>query len=125
MATKSISIFLTILFVSLFSLIFVGIDIPFPTTMIMLLLLTNAIFAFFSIFVQRVIIKLYQHNYVTNKKGVLSLINKYTTFAFFSLNHSVQSVLSQLPLILNKLLALIFFFLLLINWWILFIMFNG
>jgi len=125
MATRLISISLMILFVSLFSLIFVGIDVPFPTTMILLLLLTNAIFAFFSIFVQRIIIKLYQHNYVTNKNGVLSLINKYTTFAFFGLNHSVQSVLSHLPMIINKSLALLFFFLLLVNWLIVLIMFNG
>ncbi|MBH0164126.1 hypothetical protein IHV12_04325 [Fictibacillus sp. 7GRE50] len=125
MTAKLISILLTILFISLFSLIFVGIDIPFPTTIIMLLLLTNAITAFFSIFVQRAIIERYNNSFVTNKVDVLSLIYKYTTFAFYGLNDAVQSVLSLIPWIINKLLALLFFFLLLINWLILLIMYNG
>jgi hypothetical protein len=125
MAAKLISILLTILFISLLSLIFVGIDIAFPTTIIMLLLLSNAIIAFFSIFIQRVTIKRYNNSFLTNKNDVLSLINKYTTFAFYGLNHAVQSVLSLIPFIINKLLALLFFFLLLVNWLILLVMFNG
>ncbi|MBH0156740.1 hypothetical protein IHV10_10205 [Fictibacillus sp. 5RED26] len=125
MPANLISIILTILFISLFSLIFVGIDVPFPTTIIMLLLLTNAIFAFFSILVQRAIIELYEHHTSKNKHGVLSLLNKYTTFAFFGLNHGVQSTLTRLPLWINKLLALLFFFLLLFNWLIILIIFNG
>ncbi|MET3726914.1 UPF0716 family protein affecting phage T7 exclusion [Fictibacillus halophilus] len=124
MTDKLISILLTILFISLLSLIFVGIDIPFPTTIIMLLLLTNAITAFFSIFVQRAIIERYNNSFVTNKNDVLSLIYKYTTLAFYGLNHAVQSVLSLIPWIINKFLALLFFFVLLINWWILLIMYN-
>ena len=125
MAAKLIRILLTILFISLLSLIFVGIDIAFPTTIIMLLLLSNAIIAFFSIFIQRVTIKRYNNSFLTNKNDVLSLINKYTTFAFYGLNHAVQSVLSLIPFIINKLLALLFFFLLLVNWLILLVMFNG
>lgn len=125
MPANLISIILTILFISLFSLIFVGIDVPFPTTIIMLLLLTNAIFAFFSILVQRAIIELYEHHTSMNKHGVLSLLNKYTTFAFFGLNHGVQSALTRLPLWINKFLALLFFFLLLFNWLIILIIFNG
>jgi hypothetical protein len=125
MPANLLSISLTILFISLFSLFFVGIDVPFPTTIIMFLLLPNAISAFLSIFVQRSIIELYRHNTSTEKNRFFSLLNKYTTFAFFSLNHVVQSTLTRLPLLINKLLALLFFFLLLLNWLIILIIFNG
>ncbi|MGM0805689.1 MAG: hypothetical protein ACQET8_13170 [Bacillota bacterium] len=125
MTNNSISILLTTLFISLFSLVFVGIDIAFPTTIIMILLLSNAIFAFFSIFVQRGIIELYKHNYYTNKNGILSLINKYATFAFFGLNYGAQLALTRLPLLINKLLSLLFFVLLLFNWLLILIIFNG
>ncbi|ANC78681.1 hypothetical protein ABE65_018510 [Fictibacillus phosphorivorans] len=125
MPANLLSIILTILFISLFSLIFVGIDVPFPTTIIMLLLLTNAIYAFLSIFVQRFIIELYKHNTSTDKNRFFSCLNKYTTFAFFGLNHSVQLTLTRLPLLINKLLALLFFFLILFNWLIILIIFNG
>ncbi|MQR94731.1 hypothetical protein [Fictibacillus phosphorivorans] len=125
MTTKTISISLSILFISVLSLIFVGIDIAFPTTIIMVLLLSNAIFAFFSIFIQRGIMELYKHNFHTEKNGVISLINKYTTFAFFGLNYGAQSALIRLPLLINKLLSLLFFLLLLVNWLIILVIFNG
>lgn len=125
MPVKYLSIILSVLFCSLFSLIFVGIDIPFPSTILLLFLLSNAIFAFFSIFAQRAVIGLFDYNYYTDKQGILSLFNKYTTLALFGLNYFVQLVLNRLPFLLNKLFALLFFGLLLIQWFIIMVIFNG
>jgi hypothetical protein len=125
MPAKYYSFILSVLFCSLFSLIFVGIDIPFPSTIVLLLLLSNAIFAFFSILAQRAVIGLFDYNSYTDKQGIIFLFIKYVTLALFGLNYFVQLVLNRLPFLLNKLFALLFFGLLLIQWFIVIVIFNG
>lgn len=125
MNAKSASMLLSILFCSLLSLIFIGIDIPLPSSVLFLLILTNAIFAFLSIFMQNAIIGLFEYNYHTEKKNILSLFNKYTTLAFFGLNYFAQLALNRLPFLFNKLFSLIFFAFLFIQWILIMHIYNG
>ena len=50
--------------------LFTGIDIPIPSSLFSLMIITNAIFAFFSIFVQRLVIILYEVNVMEEPKSL-------------------------------------------------------
>ncbi|MDR7074422.1 hypothetical protein J2X07_003418 [Fictibacillus barbaricus] len=125
MNSKPASILLTILFCSLLSLIFVGIDIPFPSSILFLLVLTNIISAFVSIFLQRLVIGVFNYNYYTEKETLFSLFYKYMTLAFFGLNHFAQLALNRLPFLINKLFSLIYFAFLTILWLLIMQIYNG
>ncbi|WP_071460739.1 hypothetical protein [Bacillus massilinigeriensis] len=93
----------------LFSLFLTGIDIPIPSSFIALMIAANAIFAFFSIFVQTLVITLYEVNVFEEPKNILSYCFKYIAITTSGINYYVQTVLSRLPFILNKLVAAFFF----------------
>jgi hypothetical protein len=93
----------------IFSLFLMGIDIPIPSSFIALMIAANAIFAFFSIFVQTLVITLYEVNVFEKPKNTLDYCVKYFAITTSGINYYVQTVLNRLPFILNKLVAAFFF----------------
>ncbi|EWG08836.1 hypothetical protein [Cytobacillus firmus] len=93
----------------LFSLFLTGIDVPIPSSFIALMIAANAIFAFFSIFVQTLVITLYEVNVFEEPKSILDYCFKYFAITTSGINYYVQTVLNRLPFILNKLVAAFFF----------------
>ena len=53
--------------------LFTGINIPIPSSYISLMIITNAIFALFSIFMQRLVIILYEVNVLEEPKSIRRL----------------------------------------------------
>lgn len=93
----------------LFSLFLTGIDVPIPSSFIALMIAANAIFAFFSIFIQTLVITLYEVNVFEEPKNILDYCFKYFAITTSGINYYVQTVLNKLPFILNKLVAAFFF----------------
>ena len=89
--------------------LFTGIDIPIPSSYISLMIITNAIFAFFSIFVQRLVIILYEVNVVEEPKSIGAFFFKYIAILTSGVNYYIQNVLNRLPFIINKLASILFF----------------
>ncbi len=89
--------------------LFTGIDIPIPSSYISLMIITNAIFAFFSIFVQRLVIILYEVNVVEEPKSIGAFFFKYIAILTSGVNYYIQNVLNRLPFIMNKLVSILFF----------------
>lgn len=115
MPKKITGIILAFIIITLLSLLALGIDIPLPSSYLALMFTTNAIFAFVSIFLQRLVIVLYEVNVCEEPKGISGLTTKY--FAIFSsgINYYVQKVLNRLPFIFNKFLAIVFFLIIVWN----------
>lgn len=95
------------------SLFLTGIDIPIPSSYIALMITANAVFAFFSIFAQKLVIILYEVNVYEKPKTLLDYCFKYIAIITSGVNYHIQNLLNRLPFILNK-LASVFFFLFLI-----------
>ncbi|CAM4040258.1 hypothetical protein [Mesobacillus zeae] len=89
--------------------LFTGIDIPIPSSYISLVILTNAIFALFSIFVQRFVIILYEVNVFEEPKSIGDFFFKYFAILSSGVNYYTQNVFNRLPLVVNKLASIIFF----------------
>jgi hypothetical protein len=89
--------------------LFTGIDIPIPSSLFSLMIITNAIFAFFSIFVQRLIIILYEVNVVEEPKSIGAFFFKYIAILSSGGNYYIQNVINRLPFIINKLASILFF----------------
>ena len=84
-------------------------SIPLPSSYILMSFVFNAIFAFVSIFLQRLVIVLYESNVFEKPASTMGYTFKY--FAIFSsgINYYFQMICNRLPFVLNKLVALIFF----------------
>lgn len=95
------------------SLFLNGIDIPIPSSYIALMITANAVFAFFSIFAQKLVIILYEVNVYEKPKTLLDYCFKYIAIITSGINYHIQNLLNRLPFILNK-LASVFFFIFLI-----------
>ncbi|WP_282142504.1 hypothetical protein [Cytobacillus oceanisediminis] len=95
------------------SLFLNGIDIPIPSSYIALMITANAVFAFFSIFAQKLVITLYEVNVYEKPKTLLDYCFKYIAIITSGINYHIQNLLNRLPFILNK-LASVFFFIFLI-----------
>lgn len=76
-----------------------GIDIPIPSSYIALIITTNAIFAFFSIFVQRLVVTLYEVNVFEEAKSIPGFFFKYIAIITSGVNYYVQNVLNRLLLL--------------------------
>ncbi len=72
-----IGLLLTITITSLLSLGFAGIGVPFPSTIVMLVLVINFMFALYSILFHPVALKLYKANVYDEKSSVLDFTFKY------------------------------------------------
>jgi hypothetical protein len=59
-----------------------GINIPLPSSYLPLMIAANCIFAFISIFAQRLIIVLYEVNVFEEKDILIGYFNKYTCYLY-------------------------------------------
>ncbi|CAH0345442.1 hypothetical protein [Bacillus sp. CECT 9360] len=109
MSKKIIGFILAFGIFTLLSLTLSGIDVPIPSSYVPLLLASNAVFAFFSIFTQRLILGLYETNVHEERSGFVHYFIKYVAIFTSGINYYVQKVLNRLPLLVNKLLAVCFF----------------
>jgi len=112
---KTVALVLAVGVWTLIALFFTGIDIPLPSSYIAVSIMTNAIFAFCSIFLQRLVITLYEINVFEEPKSFLDFCFKYFAMITSGVNYYVQNVLNRLPFILNKLAAALFFVFLVIT----------
>ena len=101
-------------FLSLFSLIFLGANIPYPSTLIFLMLISNGMFAAYSVLFHPIALRIYETNVFQEKTTLLDYIFKYVAIFFSGINYYVQITLLKLPLLLNKLIAIVF---VLFLWW--------
>lgn len=99
---------ITIILLSLFSLIFLGANIPYPSTLIFLMLMTNFMVSLYSIVFHPVALAIYEANVFQEKTTMLDYIFKYIAIFFSGINYYVQMILLNLPLLLNKLIAIVF-----------------
>ncbi|MCM3705271.1 MULTISPECIES: hypothetical protein [Cytobacillus] len=106
---KIIGLVLAVAVWTIIALFLNGIDIPIPSSYISLMITTNAIFAFFSIFVQRLVVTLYEVNVFEEPKSISGFFFKYIAIITSGVNYYVQNVLNRLPLIVNKLASILFF----------------
>lgn len=109
MSKKLMGFILNLLIVILMSLPLLGIDMPLPSSTVGLMFTTNAIFAFVSIFLQRLVIVLYEANVYEKPNGIISYTFKYFAIFTSGMNYYIQNVLNRLPFFMNKMLAIIFF----------------
>jgi hypothetical protein len=106
---KIIGLALAVAVWTIIALFLNGIDIPIPSSYIALMITTNAIFAFFSIFVQRLVVTLYEVNVFEEPKSIPGFFFKYIAIITSGVNYYVQNVLNRLPFIVNKLASILFF----------------
>lgn len=112
MKEKTIGLMIAIVIMTLISLVFTGLDIPFPSTYLALMMTTNAIAAFIAIILQKATIVIYEGNVRKEKTSIFDYVFSYIAIGFSGINYYVQKVLNRLPFLLNKLLAVIFFLIL-------------
>ncbi|MEH7355322.1 hypothetical protein V7150_17330 [Neobacillus drentensis] len=106
---KTVGLALAVGVWTLIALFFTGIDIPIPSSYIGLMIMSNAIFALFSIFIQRLVVTIYEVNVFDEPKSIVGFFFKYIAVISSGVNYYVQNVLNRLPFILNKLAAALFF----------------
>ncbi|MBM7604838.1 hypothetical protein JOC75_002842 [Metabacillus crassostreae] len=109
MKEKTIGLMIAIVVMTLMSFVFMGLDIPFPSTYLALMITTNAIVAFISIILQKATIVIYEGNVNKEKNSISDYVFSYIAIGFSGINYYVQKVLNRLPFLLNKLLAITFF----------------
>lgn len=92
------------------SQMFQGAGVPFPSNLIPLAFIINALYAVGSIFFQRVIIIIYEMNVFDKDvdKNVYNSSFKYFTIVSSGLNYYAQTILVRFPFVINKLLAIVF-----------------
>lgn len=101
---------------SLLSLIFLGLNIPYPSTLILCIIFTNFMVALYSILFHPIAIGIYEANVYEERTTMLDYIFKYIAIYFSGINYYVQrTLLLRLPIIINKLIAIIFVLFLLLQ----------
>ncbi|QHE63552.1 hypothetical protein FHE72_23075 [Rossellomorea vietnamensis] len=110
MSKKKITGFILVFLVfTLIACSLYGINIPLPSSYIPLVIAANGVFAFCSIFAQRLIIALYEVNVFEGKDSLVGYFNKYTAIFTSGINYYIQNVLNRLPFLMNKILAICYF----------------
>jgi len=105
-------------------LVGVGLEVPFPSWYLVIFYIMNAVFAFVSIFTQRLVISLYEANVFEEPANAIDYGFKYIAIFSSGLNYFIQNICNRLPFVLNKLAAAIFFFYLLFNFFALAMIFS-
>ena len=100
--------FIAFVILSLFSLIFLGLNIPYPSTLIFCILMTNFMVSLYSVVFHPIALGIYKANVFQEKTTMPDYIFKYIAIYFSGINYYVQTTLSKLPLLLNKLIAIAF-----------------
>ncbi|MCC5803453.1 hypothetical protein [Rossellomorea vietnamensis] len=106
---KVVGFILVFVVITLIACSLYGINIPLPSSYIPVMIAANGVFAFFSIFAQRLTIVLYEANVYEENDSLSSYFYKYVAVFTSGINYFVQSILSRLPFLVNKLLAICFF----------------
>ncbi|WP_343271357.1 hypothetical protein [Lentibacillus songyuanensis] len=99
---------IALLATSLLSLFMLPAGIPFPSTIIFVVLAINFFAAVYSIIFHKVAIGIYEQNVFEEKDGIMDYTFKYIAVLFSGFNYRVQVTLQKLPLIFNKPIAVIF-----------------
>ena len=82
--------------------------IPLLSAAIFILMLTNMIFAFVSIFIQKAVILLYEMNVEEKSTNSFSYAFEYLAIFGSGLNYHVQNACNRLPFLFNKLFSILF-----------------
>ncbi|MEN1967812.1 hypothetical protein WMZ97_06980 [Lentibacillus sp. N15] len=101
---------------SIFSLLFLGANIPYPSTLIFLILITNAMASVFSVVFHPVALGIYQANVFQEKTTMMDYTFKYVAIFLSGINYYVQMILLRLPLLVNKVIAIVFVLFMLWQW---------
>jgi hypothetical protein len=99
---------------TLVSLIFLPANIPYPSTYVQFWLASNIMFALISVLFQRLVFFYYDAAVKAKPKSVLDYFYKYCGLFMLGFCYYIQQILSRMPLLLNKLFAILF--LLLVVW---------
>jgi len=84
-------------------------DIPLISAYVFMMIFINTIFAFGSIFLQRLVIVLYEANVFEKPSSAIGYAFKYFAMYSSGINYYVQTICNRLPFVLNKIMAIIFF----------------
>ncbi|MEN1967810.1 hypothetical protein WMZ97_06970 [Lentibacillus sp. N15] len=95
------------IFLSLFSLPFLGANIPYPSTLIFLILITNAMVSVYSVVFHPIALGIYRANVFQEKTTMMDYIFKYVAIFLSRINYYVQMILLRLPLLINKPIAIV------------------
>lgn len=109
---------------TLLSLPFYGVDVPLPSSYVVLFIISNAIFAFVSIFIQRAVCYIYEANVFDECNNSIDYAFKYLAICSSGVNFYVQKLLIRVPFILNKVIAIVFCLFLLWNFMFTILMFD-
>lgn len=112
-------------FLSLFSLLFLGANIPYPSTLIFFMLISNAMVSAYSILFHPIALGLYEANVFQRKTTMFDYIFKYIAIFLSGISYYVQRTLFKLPLLLNKLIVIAFVLLLLWQWFMMISIFEN
>lgn len=112
-------------FLSLFSLLFLGANIPYPSTLIFFMLISNAMVSAYSILFHPIALGLYEANVFQRKTTMFDYIFKYIAIFLSGISYYVQRTLFKLPLLLNKLIVITFVLLLLWQWFMMISIFDN
>ncbi|MEN1967809.1 hypothetical protein WMZ97_06965 [Lentibacillus sp. N15] len=99
---------ITFIVLSLFSFLFLGAVVPYPSTLIFLILMTNFMVSLYSIVFHPVALRIYQANVFQEKITMMDYIFKYVAIFLSGINCYVQMILLRLPLLINKPIAVVF-----------------
>lgn len=105
---------LVFLFISIFFSYALNGMVPFPSSLLYISLSVNLIMAIYSLIAPSWVIKIYEYNIYEAPNGWISDL-RYFLFFVWSVNYEVQVVLYRLPFLLQRLLGIIFIFVLIIN----------
>ncbi len=105
---------LVFLFISIFFSYALNGMVPFPSSLLYISLSVNLIMAIYSLIAPSWVIKIYEYNIYEAPNGWISDL-LYFLFFVWSVNYEVQVVLYRLPFLLQRLLGIIFIFVLIIN----------
>ncbi|MEC2158224.1 hypothetical protein [Virgibacillus halodenitrificans] len=96
----------------LFSLLFLGAGLAFPSTIVFLCITTNFMAAAFSVVFHPLTISLFEANVFVKCKTKKDYFYKYIAIITTGINYHTQKLLRFMPLVINKFLAVLFVILL-------------
>lgn len=108
MQKKIVGLIINVVIWNLLALPLLGVDIPIPSSYIAMMIMINGIFAFFSIFIQRGVIVLYESNVFEEPESILDYAFKYFAILSSGINYYIQVLFRRMPFIINKLASVLF-----------------
>jgi hypothetical protein len=88
--------------------LFIHQSIPYPSSYIFILLMSNGVVAFISIFTQTLVIRIYELNVFEGKKRFIDDCFRYLVIGMTGINYYVQLLFRSFPYLINKMLAVTF-----------------